>query len=210
MISDHDLLGVKPEASEDELHQAFRRMVKVWHPDRFTHDPKLQKDAQEKLIELTQAYERLLRPSAEKPRPAAAPASTQRPVHPPVVPYRRERPGGVWFLLLIVVVIAAAALYFSVKNSQSQRVINPEAFSQESIPLEGTGLRRFLLKSQSGKNTYIIEGPRVPLDWEIDELVDSYNKNYPERKKRLGNFTISQSILSADHEVTLLSYRSKD
>ena len=32
-------------------------MAKVWHPDRFGHDERLQKKAQEKLKEINEAYE---------------------------------------------------------------------------------------------------------------------------------------------------------
>lgn len=51
-----ELLGLGPEASMEEVKQAYRDLVKVWHPDRFTHDPKLQAKAQEKLKEINEAY----------------------------------------------------------------------------------------------------------------------------------------------------------
>ena len=43
------LLGVAPTASAQELKAAYRDLAKVWHPDRFSHDPRLQQKAQEKL-----------------------------------------------------------------------------------------------------------------------------------------------------------------
>jgi hypothetical protein len=70
----YELLGVRPGASARELKEAYRDLAKVWHPDRFSHDPRLQRKAQEKLKEINEAYERLTsgRP-AGRPRPAPAP-----------------------------------------------------------------------------------------------------------------------------------------
>ncbi len=53
----YELLGVKPGVSIRELKAAHRDLAKVWHPDRFLHDPRLQEKAQEKLKEINEAYE---------------------------------------------------------------------------------------------------------------------------------------------------------
>lgn len=55
----HEVLGVAEGASAQELKVAYRDLAKVWHPDRFTHDPRLQQKAQEKLKEINEAYEQL-------------------------------------------------------------------------------------------------------------------------------------------------------
>ena len=55
----YELLGVRPGASAQELKTAHRDMAKVWHPDRFAHDPRLQQKAQEKLQEINEAYDQL-------------------------------------------------------------------------------------------------------------------------------------------------------
>lgn len=53
-------LGLKRRsATEEEIKQAYRDLVKVWHPDRFPNDPRLQQKAQEKLKEINLAYEYL-------------------------------------------------------------------------------------------------------------------------------------------------------
>jgi curved DNA-binding protein CbpA len=55
----YQLLDLKPGATFGEVKQAYRDMVKVWHPDRFAHDQRLQLIAQEKLKEINIAYEHI-------------------------------------------------------------------------------------------------------------------------------------------------------
>lgn len=70
-----EVLGVKPGVSARELKQAHRDLAKVWHPDRFVHDPRLQEKAQEKLKEINEAYEQLI--SGRMPRPAPPPRPSE-------------------------------------------------------------------------------------------------------------------------------------
>ena len=71
----YELLGVKPGVSIRELKAAHRDLAKVWHPDRFLHDPRLREKAQEKLKEINEAYE--LISSGKVPRPAPPPRTAQ-------------------------------------------------------------------------------------------------------------------------------------
>ena len=64
----YELLGVAPGTSGRELKEAYRDLAKVWHPDRFSHDPRLQQKAQEKLKEINEAYERLTSGTAREGR----------------------------------------------------------------------------------------------------------------------------------------------
>lgn len=59
--SDHyyRVLDLGPGASIDEVKQAHKEMLKVWHPDRFNNDEELQRKAQEKLKEINNAYDML-------------------------------------------------------------------------------------------------------------------------------------------------------
>ena len=52
-----EVLGLKPGASQEEVTQAYRDLVNVWHPDRFVGNPRLQKKAEEKIKEINAAYE---------------------------------------------------------------------------------------------------------------------------------------------------------
>ena len=55
----YEILGLTPDAPIEARKQAYKDLVKVWHPDRFAHDPRLQQKAQEKLQEINEAYEKL-------------------------------------------------------------------------------------------------------------------------------------------------------
>ena len=55
----YQVLDLEPGKSLDEVKRSYRELVKVWHPDRFTGDTKLQQKAQEKLKQINLAYELL-------------------------------------------------------------------------------------------------------------------------------------------------------
>ena len=69
----YEMLGVAPGVSRKELKAAYRDLTKVWHPDRFTHDPRLQEKAQEKLKEINDAYEQIISGKIRQPRTAEPP-----------------------------------------------------------------------------------------------------------------------------------------
>lgn len=52
----YQLLEVDAGASQPEIKQAYKDLAKVWHPDRFTDDPRLQQKAEEKLKRINAAY----------------------------------------------------------------------------------------------------------------------------------------------------------
>jgi curved DNA-binding protein CbpA len=53
-------LDISTDATENEIKKAYRDLVKVWHPDRFTHDIELQKKAEDKLKEINIAYRKII------------------------------------------------------------------------------------------------------------------------------------------------------
>ncbi len=69
------LLGLEPGATPDEIKEAWRDLVQVWHPDRFGGNDRLQQKAQEKLKQINQAYEKLRNPQSSSSRTSAG-AST--------------------------------------------------------------------------------------------------------------------------------------
>src|SRR5690242_17775839 len=77
------VLGVRTDASADEMKRAYRDLVREWHPDRLQHDARLREEAEARLKEINVAYARLkaLRASsstgsASATSPAAEPAAS--------------------------------------------------------------------------------------------------------------------------------------
>lgn len=63
-------LGLATNASATEIESTYLTLVKVWHPDRFQSDLKLQRAAEEKLKEINAAHDYLNSgPKVETPRP---------------------------------------------------------------------------------------------------------------------------------------------
>jgi DnaJ-class molecular chaperone len=54
-----EILELDRTASPDEVTQAYKDIVNVWHPDRFSNNPRLKQKAGEKLKEVNVAYETL-------------------------------------------------------------------------------------------------------------------------------------------------------
>lgn len=52
----YEILGLRSGASPHEVRQAYRDLAKVWHPDRFSNDPRLQARAQEQFAQIHSAY----------------------------------------------------------------------------------------------------------------------------------------------------------
>lgn len=54
----YSILRLRPGASQADVKQAYRKLVKVWHPDRFPHSLQKQ-EAEEKLKQINEAYNTL-------------------------------------------------------------------------------------------------------------------------------------------------------
>jgi len=55
----YKILDVTPDTPWDDIKRAYHDMMKVWHPDRFAGDPRLQKIVEEKTKELTHAFQKI-------------------------------------------------------------------------------------------------------------------------------------------------------
>jgi len=70
------ILELEPGATLEEVKRSYRDLVKVWHPDRFPNDPKLQKKGEEKLKQINLAYDRICKGNFERSRESSPPAAT--------------------------------------------------------------------------------------------------------------------------------------
>jgi hypothetical protein len=73
-----DVLGLKPGATPVERKEAYRDLVKVWHPDRFGSDLRLRQKAEEKLQQINDAYRVLESSTGAEPIEAEKTASPVR------------------------------------------------------------------------------------------------------------------------------------
>jgi DnaJ-like protein len=65
------VLDLEPGTSASEVKRAWLDLTKVWHPDRFAGDPRMEAKAEEKLRAINDAYEQLCRALASSQRPSA-------------------------------------------------------------------------------------------------------------------------------------------
>lgn len=54
----YKILGVGPTASQTEITSKFRALSRIYHPDK-VKDPNLRREAEEKFMEIKQAYDTL-------------------------------------------------------------------------------------------------------------------------------------------------------
>lgn len=124
----YDVLGVKPGVSNRELKAAHRDLAKVWHPDRFQHDPRLQEKAQEKLKEINEAYDVLI--SGKVPKPVTPPVSQK--VYTESEPPARS--GGSWKWAAVLLVFVAVFAFTTRSLLQRRQVVPEQEIVQPTQP----------------------------------------------------------------------------
>lgn len=73
------ILDLEMDATEEQIRDAHRTMVKVWHPDRFQTDKSLRESAESKLKAVNTAYKFLCStPASSGPRTRAKPTPEER------------------------------------------------------------------------------------------------------------------------------------
>ncbi len=60
MSDPYSVLGVKPDASDEEIKRAYRELARKYHPDNYQNNP-LADLAEEKMKEINQAYDTITR-----------------------------------------------------------------------------------------------------------------------------------------------------
>ena len=54
-----EILELDQSASISEIKQAYRDLATIWHPDRYSHNPRLEKKSQQKMKDINEAFETL-------------------------------------------------------------------------------------------------------------------------------------------------------
>lgn len=54
-----EILEVDKDSSPDRIKEAYRDIINVWHPDRFSNNVRLKEKAESKVKEINMAYETL-------------------------------------------------------------------------------------------------------------------------------------------------------
>lgn len=103
MLTYYQVLELPTTATGEDIKKAWHEQLQVWHPDRFTHAPGLQRKAEARTTLINQAYQTLNDPSARqrydattgptpvRPHTTASPTPPPRPttsVHPQTPPPR--------------------------------------------------------------------------------------------------------------------------
>ena len=83
MLDDpHAVLGVSSTASPQQVSEAYRALVQIYHPDRYAEAPqRVKEEALRRMQAVNAAYESLGKPSVKQPRPPAR--SKTAPPPPP-------------------------------------------------------------------------------------------------------------------------------
>jgi hypothetical protein len=171
----YDILGIDPDASIKEVKDAYRDLVKVWHPDRFSHDPKLRAKANGKLKSINEAYEKILseldidnEKRDEQSLGWTTTALADRSIFKSTPTKVRLLPGSkLWYLGLIIVGLSVLALI--VIMQYVRRDDDHHIAIATSSPVHESSLSPTLTPTPSDSPSPKAEPSRD----ELDELLDS-------------------------------------
>jgi hypothetical protein len=59
MRDPYEVLGIRPDATDTEVKNAYRRLARKYHPDNYASDPAKAEEAEEKMKEINAAYDEI-------------------------------------------------------------------------------------------------------------------------------------------------------
>lgn len=176
-------LGLKTGAAPDEIKQAYRDLVRVWHPDRFAHDERLRLIAQDKLKEINGAYERLQANAFAASSAPGEPEPTTEDHDPTATAATPRSRRALWVSVSIfaVALIAATAFLFLKKPAlaPNQTPVTPSRYALDCNPggrieisttgaLSSTFTVECWASTRRPKGTGTILSSRGPNDYSFD------------------------------------------
>jgi hypothetical protein len=144
-----EVLALRPGATSGQIKEAYRDLVKVWHPDRFGSDARLRLKAEEKLRQINEAYEVLVQSSAgvvasHGAGPVRAAGAKEGDVSPPRYSSsvrvaargrgRSKRAGTGWFYVCVAVGVALLVGYLVIVSMAGESEGAPSPVPQAASP----------------------------------------------------------------------------
>jgi hypothetical protein len=161
----YELLGVKPGVSSRELKAAHRDLAKVWHPDRFGHDPRLQQKAQEKLKEINEAYDLLSSGKTPRPAPTPPPRPVEKVYYTASEPQRSAPSGGSskWAVVVVLTFLAVFAVTTKVLLDRRSKPQPQPQQETESVQVEAATRTEPAARNEAArKPTHTDSVPEAP------------------------------------------------
>jgi hypothetical protein len=162
------VLGLAPGATEQAIKEAYRDLVKVWHPDRFGSDVRLRAKAQERLKEVNAAFAKLRGYCPADSRPSRETAPPVEEPQPAVVYHAKFELTGALLLLFFLAGIVGAWLFISGGRATEQpsppneAVQTPTSASPTRVPAAPHPVRRGAAEPLSRASDAAPESAAVP------------------------------------------------
>lgn len=211
------VLELGPDATANEIKRAYRDLTKVWHPDRFSNDPRLREKADEKLKEIIEAYKLLTGSHAARrvrecaPRTAAPPPTAgnargqaTRPTPPPArspdAQPERSKPSSVraWQAAIGAIAVVGIIGYFVAQPTERPAVSAP------TLPTSPNGETRLPVDTADPTSSIELSqqaGPATPTPATLPEFV---------RPNPLRELRLEDGLGSTDLYLSLLSRAERD
>ena len=159
----YHVLGLPPGAAPDRVEQAYRDLLVVWQPERYSYDARLQQTAREKLKEIHGAYESLKANffAAGVPAPVESPGVPDQPAPADdtrAVPPEPESGGLLVPIGLLALVLVGVAAWWVAARRPSHPATDTAASPASAqfaecgapgpprVPISLAGLRRAELR----------------------------------------------------------------
>lgn len=196
-------LGLEANSSPEQVKKAYRDLVQVWHPDRFSHDERLRLIAQEKLKEINGAYELLKAAFFEASMAPESAQTTEAEATPneavPCSPEEETRPTAgkrsprwVTLSLIAIAVIGAAVFVFLEKGRRKEMGRSPEPRLAQAADstLTTNQPATIITNAQPAKQLEVVLPVPVTSRWVLSLDVNKSHVEIATKGSLTGTFTV--------------------